>query len=482
MSNPIHLALAALAAVAAWLWLIVACGMNHDVAGVLHFADRLVGGERLYEDMVDVNPPLAFLLSVPPAWAARVSGLPVAASFGAYVSLLLATSLWACWRALAAHTQPWAATFTVAAAVALGPGAAGMIGQREHLMLLMVLPWACLLPARLAGRSGGTHEAALGAAAALGMCLKPPFLLIGATVEGFALARLGWRAWIRRPGPWAVAATGLAYAAVVVLAFPAYLDRVVPWLLGPYQSLGHLGPLEVLADPRLLVALAAAGVASVCWRRLPDLGRILVPMAAAAAASAALQGKGWPYHLLPAATFAGLALATLLAASPRPGRAIAGVVAVLLACLPLHERGGWLPRESGDAVAQIERFLATERGRVLVVSPMLSPLFPGLLESDATDLTPAMTAWQVQAAQACPGSPEPTDEDRESADWFRDRLKAALVSGVDLILVDPVPLRPDCPGATTFPVWLRSDPMLAPLLARFRNTGRVWRLEVWRRF
>jgi hypothetical protein len=48
--------------------------LNHDAAAVLGFAQRMLAGEKLYATLIDVNPPLIFLLSLIPAWVARVTG------------------------------------------------------------------------------------------------------------------------------------------------------------------------------------------------------------------------------------------------------------------------------------------------------------------------------------------------------------------------------------------------------------------------
>src|SRR5580698_1064357 len=51
-----------------WLW---AVGyffppLNHDVAALLQFAQRMLHGERLYVDLIDINPPMIFLLDTVP--------------------------------------------------------------------------------------------------------------------------------------------------------------------------------------------------------------------------------------------------------------------------------------------------------------------------------------------------------------------------------------------------------------------------------
>jgi hypothetical protein len=49
--------------------------MNHDVAGILHVARRMLADEALDADIADVNPSLMFLLGVPPVWHADLLGV-----------------------------------------------------------------------------------------------------------------------------------------------------------------------------------------------------------------------------------------------------------------------------------------------------------------------------------------------------------------------------------------------------------------------
>ena len=47
--------------------------LNHDAAALLHFSQRWLAGERLYVDLIDVNPPLVFILNLVPATIARLT-------------------------------------------------------------------------------------------------------------------------------------------------------------------------------------------------------------------------------------------------------------------------------------------------------------------------------------------------------------------------------------------------------------------------
>ena len=52
--------------------IVLAPPLNHDVAAVLQFSQRWLAGEHLYSDLIDVNPPLVFVLNLIPAGIAAV--------------------------------------------------------------------------------------------------------------------------------------------------------------------------------------------------------------------------------------------------------------------------------------------------------------------------------------------------------------------------------------------------------------------------
>src|SRR5271170_4251461 len=79
--------------------------LNGDVAAILDFAVRMVDGERLYVDLVDVNPPLIFWLNLAPAWIAERFALDPAVVLVALVLLLQATSLALCRAPLVRLTE-----------------------------------------------------------------------------------------------------------------------------------------------------------------------------------------------------------------------------------------------------------------------------------------------------------------------------------------------------------------------------------------
>ncbi|HEU4439118.1 MAG TPA: hypothetical protein VFT36_07695, partial [Methylomirabilota bacterium] len=122
--------------------------LNHDVAWYLVAADRFLDGARLYRDIIEVNPPLAFYLAVPPVAAARLTGWEPIDCLVVYVFLLIALSLAICDHLLKTQSDRSAGyrvgvLFAAWAALVLQPLA--LLGQREHFAVILSLPYLVLL-------------------------------------------------------------------------------------------------------------------------------------------------------------------------------------------------------------------------------------------------------------------------------------------------------------------------------------------------
>ncbi|MBX6748002.1 MAG: hypothetical protein IRY87_38705, partial [Acetobacteraceae bacterium] len=148
-TTPLLLRLVGVVPALAFLLTVLAPPLNHDVAALLDFTRRWLGGERLYVDILDVNPPLIFLLNLPPAAIGAWTALDAVPAL-----LLCLLGLCALSASLALRLLPKAPV--EAACLTLGIPlltlAAGYdFGQREHLMVLAALPWLLLAARRIEG-------------------------------------------------------------------------------------------------------------------------------------------------------------------------------------------------------------------------------------------------------------------------------------------------------------------------------------------
>jgi hypothetical protein len=481
----------------AWLAVVLAPPMNHDVAGLLAFTARWLDGEALYRDLLEVNPPLIFLLNAPAVVLGRwLPGGPVLA----LQLLVVAACGGAAWGA--ARHWPGGALARASAAGALPvlvllPGYA--FAQREHIMLVLALPYLVQAARRTAGEPApGALAAAL--AAALGFALKPHFLLVPAVVEALVLACRG-RAALRDPVPWAMLAVWLGYATLVVLAFPDYLRVMLPWAAGGYLGLNQVGWWDILASQRLLPPLLAlALLAWPAWRPGRALPRLLVLAGLAAAAAAAAQGKGFPYHALPAqmlAVLAALALAQawLERALPRAAELRRQAPAVSAWALGLLGVAGLLGPEApwtelhyrASQTRQLALLFAREAPdqEVLLLSPAVAPVYPALNYAGTRNIFPAMTFWPLQASyRRCPAaSPpfrDPAAMDPREA-WLFGRVAELFArSPPRLLMLSDDRRMPGCDGFDAVAYFAR-HPLFAATLARYARVEDVAGYRVWRR-
>jgi hypothetical protein len=420
--------LLALAPAAAFLLMVLAPPLNHDVAAVLNFAERWVGGERLFRELIDVNPPLIFVLTAIPAAVARWTPLDGVQSLLLCV-LLCCVAAWRMTARLRIGREEGAVErATLDALVPLACVLAAYdVGQREHLMALFAIPYAFLAARRIEGRETPRGLAwAVTVAAALAFAIKPHFLAVPLLVEALVLVRRGPSRALRDPLPWGMAAVWLAYLASIPLFFPAYLDFILPAVMGFYLANGGLGAFNVLFTEPLGPAVLLLGVLTplALRREAGAVAQALLMVGFGAVASAVVQHKGWTYHVAPIAMVNAL-LATLLlarwldralpparAAAAAPGVAIACAVAIGL--LQIRGESPWrqiwyfdLP--AGELATVLRREVAGER--LLVLSPDIYPVYPALNYARARSTLRTMNLWLLVGAYPdCPeGAPRYRD-------------------------------------------------------------------------
>lgn len=313
--------------------------LKDDVAWLLYVARRWLEGQRLYEDLVEVNPPLIIWIYAVPAWVAATLGAApklVAAPF--FALLLLGSAAWSAGllRGRAnVFTSPIPVFATIGIVLMAVPGIE--FGQREHLLIAAVLPYLCLFARELDGEAEPRFVGSLaGIAAGLGCALKPSYILAIIAIEVMAAIR-GHR--ILRAAPIATVFSIGIYGLGVLVFCPAFMEKAVPLALALYGGTDTPSIDILLQSSRLLFGQAVIIV--LCWsshttltRRSPFKRHLLLTLTAFAIGATVvfvLQGKNWFYHRLPATVSTLLALLLWIAAvmPPRPAEALRDVLSGL---------------------------------------------------------------------------------------------------------------------------------------------------------
>lgn len=317
--------------VAAKLFLIIRYPLqiHHDCALLLQQGQLILDGWVPYVSFIEVNPPLIMYLNVLPAFLARSLGLNALPTFSFLVLILAvwsATSIYKSLRLLDRKNDTQSAVVVFATYLGITLLVVGNeFGQREHLFSALCFPFIFLRLLRWSGEYVPAYRGAvLGVLAAIGVCLKPYFLLIVAGPEIY------WFFSYRRFRPllstefWCFVATGLAYVGhfyfLPAEMFRAYFFVWVPEVAKHYDAYAN-GIRHTLVQLYFLVPIVVAVAAillSRCYTR--GVRRWILGLACATLAAAItymIQLKGWKYHAVPMEIGAALLVALLGSASSK---------------------------------------------------------------------------------------------------------------------------------------------------------------------
>lgn len=334
------LALGAIFVVAILMRQVVAA--NSDVSWLLIAGERWLDGQRLYSEILEINPPMAVLVYVPGILIARAIGLSAEVVVDALLFLAIALSIAVTAlilrrsRAVVPH-QRWPLAMMAVVVLAALPVQA--FGQREHIAMLEFMPAIAVVARRLNREAPSVWAIGIaGAGLGLALCFKPHFAFPVFCWYGVAAASLRSPRILVAPENLIAAGVVGAYGAVTILFFPEYFSVAVPFLRDVY-SVGQ--PLGVMlmkpAVPLWATMMLAVLLLKRTWRFEPTL-LLLMTASASFAVVYLVQRKGWPYHSYPMMAFAWLAFGYVLSS----------------------RTGAWLRRWSaGEAAAAAALFMAS---------------------------------------------------------------------------------------------------------------------------
>ncbi len=166
--------------------------IHPDCALNLQLGKMILDGKVPYVDFIEINPPLIMYLNTFPAFLAKVFDPPIIFVFQMLVFFLMIWSILECWlftRSLKVNGLNNRVMLMMAMASVMVL-IKGEFGQREHLFMLVYLPYVLLRLNREEDIPHGLpHSVLVGILAGVGLCLKPHFLLIAFFIEMIALAR-----------------------------------------------------------------------------------------------------------------------------------------------------------------------------------------------------------------------------------------------------------------------------------------------------
>ena len=279
-----------------------------DAAWYLYVADGLLHGKTLYQDFVEVNPPLGIWLTVPIVWIANLASISSISVMWVSLFALIAASLTFINRYLQAGklaSDNVRAAFLIAIAAALLFLPNEDFAEREHFLVLLFLPWLFLrLVEKSENNIGNFERLLIGICAGAAICLKPQAVGVPILVELALLVHRRNFAGILSPENIGAIVFTALYAAAIYVFTPIYLTEIIGLGTKAYLPFGGESTFAVfyMAFWALLMLLVGFGLRRVIVQSNQNVLLLDVLLAASVGFMLAyfVQGKGFFYQCMPA--------------------------------------------------------------------------------------------------------------------------------------------------------------------------------------
>lgn len=432
--------LAILLVALAYFGIEMAMPMNHDVAWLMDAGSRWMAGERLYVDLIEVNPPLIFWVYA--ILTAGTFAKPVL--IGAVIALMVASSMWT------ARLAGWRAGFAaLAASIACG---VMDFGQRDHLAAIVAFPYL------FADRAGRGERIAIGAFAFVGFGLKPFLALIpiGATIGRMTLAR-DWRPAFS-PENLAMLVLGLGYIAATAALYPEFFTSMIPLGQLVYFAYGAGFAGEPVTIPLLAFSSIVAVVALFRPAMWPLAGALLGGIA-----SYLIQGRFWTYHLVPTIALSLFLALQVMRPVGRRGFA-ARIIAVL--CLAILLMQGFR-RHYQDLIPPNAK-------AVLFLSPHVGSAYPAVVDRKVRHASHYPAMWTLPGAWRLLHDPAASEATKQRARAVLNQSRRTIVDDIVRFCPDPIfadirPRKPYFGAPFDFIQFLEGDPRFTGYVAGETN-------------
>jgi len=285
--------------------------VSHDVVWQMWIARQLLGGAKLYVDILEINPPLWFWMAVPIEWLAYHLDISPVHAIVSTTFLLIGTSLFLLSRLLVDENPITKAGLLIAAFAALIVIPIPDFAQREHLCLIGLLPYIILAARRADGTKVSTWLAlGVGLVAAPGLALKHYFVLAPILLELWILYKRQWHWQPIRPETLVLAIAAFGYGLTLSLFSPEYFSTIIPMVQTAYGGYETTLVFQLI-KPWTIIWIYSLSILFLYNKSLSSITISSAICFIALCASYFAQGKGWGYHALPATGALFFSLATL---------------------------------------------------------------------------------------------------------------------------------------------------------------------------
>lgn len=457
--------------------------INLDTAWYLVATSQWLDGARLYVDIFELNPPLNFYFTIPPILLSDLLGISGPNAQYLFICIAIFLSMLTCWNIAPRLTENRRVIFVVGLGLAMTVPAMNDIGQREHLLVILTAPWLVsqLLPQR---RLSGRTRNILAAVAALGICLKPYFVLIPAAVTlGHVLASRSLRP-ILSASNLTMLTVGVSYVAAVSILYPEYFQDVVPLARDFYGAFGlpdakvshYVTVMSAPFVPLLLLFLLR--------RDVPAGTGIFAAAALAGLVVYLVQWKGFPYHSIPFEAFALMGSSWVLVRSERVTPiALSAIVGILGSAYLSNLQGMY--QSWADSVTRHIEDAGWRPNTMASLSTHVSSGPPIALEIGAAWGSRYAHLWPVPGAQRaladtdCEYAPERCAVFEVVLDTTRKNILADLAASRPEILIIDHEYSFFAGLDFTWDGFMRSDPRWSDIIGGYRLAVIDDIFEIW---
>ena len=422
--------------------------INHDVGWVLYSSGRLLDGGVFGRDIIAANPPLIWWVSAIPKAVASLTKLDAVAVFRFGVFCLSLVVLIDFYRTISDQTSVVTkAMILLLFAAIVSFGVSRDFGQREHLTLLLCIPYLTRA-ARLIETGDLPIRASwlVSIGVGIGIAFKPHFLLIPIFVELFIALRLRSMKQLIRADVLISIATMVAYVLAVLVFARPYLTEVIPSISKVYW--GFSWPLSHILEKNIdIVALVAIALAFVRLNRFPPFATVVSLAALGFLCAALLQKKGYSYHMYPASALALVVIASTLDSANqylKSSAALALILAVIyqgqIAYDEIQKRGlnGADGSEIQALVEVVQKHVPVD-GNFFAISTHPFPGFPIANYASRDWLAATNSRIGLPAIIRIRGTQNVTDQSETLREFEQSERQAMLVDlskEPELVLVD----------------------------------------------
>ena len=371
--------------------------INHDTAWYLIATSKWLHGDRLYVDLIEVNPPLNFYFTIPAIAMADL--FRISETNGQYLALgmLIFISLSWSWNLMGetfGSQRKKRALFLLGIGIVIIIPALNAVAQREHLLLIFLIPWFL---SRIEKSASVPQEISLAVFAMLGICLKPYFILFPIFVTLWQIITICSFRPIISTSNISMLVVGLLYVGFVVGVHPEYISEIVPMARETYGAYHLDGPFRgywVLLTTISLVLVALM----MAFQPLPKImlgGFVAVTLAGLGCYL--WQGSYYSYHSIPFVSFGLLGCIWIVMHSTIKSPVVfSSMIAVTIIVGLSILRGAYQNKVVEKIERKIEQYIPVNGVVVLSTHVYAGPIVALKLNADWTSSYPAN--WLIPGA------------------------------------------------------------------------------------